>query len=158
MKAVVQRVVRACVLVDGEQIGYCGQGLLVFAAAHRNDTCAEAVKLADRIAGVRLFNDTDGKINLSLRDLGEGDAPRVLAVSNFTIYGDASKNRRPSFTASAPFDHGKLIFDAFVEELKHLGIETQTGQFGADMSVEVVNDGPVTIIIEAEAKLDTLAK
>lgn len=150
MKAVVQRVERAQVLVEGEVVGRCGLGLLVLVAAHRDDTLKEAAKLADRISGVRLFSDEEGKINRSLKDLGEGDAPRILAVSNFTIYGDASKNRRPSFTASAPYDQGKTLFDAFVAALRAFDIATETGVFGADMRVEVVNDGPVTIIIEAE--------
>lgn len=149
MKAVVQRVSRASVVVDGRVVGRCGPGLLVLAAAHREDTEANAKKLADRVIGLRIFNDEAGKMNLALAAIPETSEPNILAVSNFTVYGETSKNRRPSFIESAPYEEGRLMFDAFVEELRHLGARVETGEFGAHMDVELVNDGPVTVIVEA---------
>lgn len=148
MKAVVQRVKEAKVSVDGLVVGRCRKGLLVLAAAHRTDSEANAKKLADRIWGLRIFNDETGKLNLSLRDLNESAVASVLAVSNFTIYGETSKNRRPSFMESAPFEQGREIFDHFVEALRSIGCIVETGEFGADMQVELVNDGPVTVIVD----------
>jgi len=156
MRAIVQRVFSGAVEVEGQVVGRCGKGLAVFAAAHVTDTEAEAMKLADRVAGVRLFNDENGKINLSLRDLqARGEDVGVLAVSNFTVYGDGSKNRRPSFIEAAAFDRGKELFDRFVEELRKLDISTDTGVFGADMKVSLVNDGPVTLILEATRQAES---
>ncbi len=144
MKAIVQRVSEASVSVDGEIVGRCRTGLLVLAAAHKDDTEANADKMADRIRGLRIFNDADGKMNLSLADI-QGE---VLAVSNFTVYGDTSKGRRPSFIESAPYDRGEQIFNRFVSALKNLGITVETGVFGANMQVALTNDGPVTVIVE----------
>jgi D-tyrosyl-tRNA(Tyr) deacylase len=146
MRAVVQRVSRASVTVDGELVGSCGQGLLVLVAAHRDDTEQNAAKMADRVAKLRIFNDHEGKMNLALADL---DPPgSVLAVSNFTIYGETAKNRRPSFIESAPYDRGQELYEAFITSLRSLGIHTETGAFGAHMDVEMVNDGPVTVILD----------
>lgn len=145
MRAVVQRVSSASVKVDNKTVGKCGVGLLVLVAAHKDDTSESAVKLAQKIATLRIFNDESGKMNLALADIPDSG---VLAVSNFTVYGDASGQRRPSFVEAAPFEQGKDLFDAFVEALRKQGIETQTGVFGADMQVALVNDGPVTIIVE----------
>jgi D-aminoacyl-tRNA deacylase len=146
MRAVVQRVSGASVTVDGKVVGSCGWGLLVLVAAHRDDTEQNAAKMADRVAKLRIFNDDEGKMNLALGDL---DPPgSVLAVSNFTVYGETSKNRRPSFVESAPYDRGQCLFDAFVIGLTAFGIQTQTGEFGAHMQVEMVNDGPVTVILD----------
>lgn len=148
MKAVVQRVSRASVSVEGAVVGQCLKGLLVLAAAHRDDTERNAEALADRVLGMRIFPDAEGKMNLSLRDLrAAGEAVGILAVSNFTVYGDPSQ-RRPSFVAAAPYDEGKRLFEAFVEGLRGLGCPVETGVFGADMQVELVNDGPVTLIAE----------
>lgn len=144
MRAVVQRVHWARVEVNSVIVGECGPGLLVFAAAHRDDTDANAAKLADRIAGVRIFNDREGRINRSLKDIGGS----ILAISNFTIYGDASRNRRPSFGLAAPFEQGKALFESFITELRKLEVTVQTGVFGADMQVSLLNDGPVTIVID----------
>lgn len=144
MKAVVQRVAWARVVVQGEVVGQCGKGLVVLAAAHRDDTPEQAAKMADRVAGLRIFNDAEGKMNLALAAV-EGS---VLAVSNFTVYGETAKNRRPSFTESAPYDLGKERFDQFVEALRGMGVPVETGVFGADMKVELLNDGPVTVIVE----------
>lgn len=153
MRAIVQRVFSGHVEVGGQVVGRCGKGLAVFAGAHFDDTIAEARKMADRIAGLRIFNDAEGKINLSLRDLhAAGEAAGVLAISNFTVYGDASKNRRPSFVEAAPFEKGRELFDELVEELRRLGCPTETGEFGADMQVHLVNDGPVTLVLDVSAK------
>lgn len=147
MKAVVQRVHRATVLVDGKAVGSCQKGLLVLVAAHRNDTDAEAKKTADRVCGLRIFNDSQDRINLALSDL-PAPGGSVLAVSNFTIYGDTARNRRPSFSESAPYDEGKHLFEAFVNEMARLGCPVETGIFGAHMDVESVADGPVTVIVD----------
>lgn len=147
MRAVVQRVRQASVWVEGKQAGQCGQGFLVLAAAHKRDTPADAAKLADRVLGLRVFADAEGKMNLSLADLPESDSPRILAVSQFTLYGDAAKSRRPSFVESAPYDQGRELFDLFVAELRK-GASVETGVFGAMMQVELVNDGPVTLILD----------
>lgn len=147
MRAIVQRVSSASVRVDGKVIGRCGSGFVVLVGVHRDDGDAQARKLADRVAGMRVFADGDGKMNLSLRDLPRSGDSCVLAISNFTVYGDPSQ-RRPSFVASAGFEQGRVLFDAFVAELRALGIETETGEFGAHMDVELVNDGPVTLVVD----------
>lgn len=144
MKAVVQRVSSASVEVDGKVVGSCGAGLLILVAAHRDDTDANAAKMADKIQGLRIFNDDAGKMNLSLADVNGS----VLAVSNFTVYGETSKNRRPSFIGSAPYEEGRVLFDKMVEELRDRDVKVETGIFGADMKVSLVNDGPVTVIVE----------
>ena len=145
MRAVVQRVARASVSVNGEILGQIGPGLLALIAVHRDDTSAEALKLAHRIAGLRIFNDADGKMNLAL---GQLDPPgQILAISNFTLYGDTSQ-RRPSFVLSAPFAIGEALFNACLAALTDSGLTVQTGQFGADMQVELINDGPVTVILD----------
>jgi len=153
MRAVVQRVVEGRVSVDGRDIGSCGPGFVVLVAAGKEDDVAKAKKLADRVWGMRVFADAEGRMNLNLRDreaLVGADATRanVLAVSNFTVYGDATQ-RRPSFGEAAPYEEGKSLFDAFVAELKALGARVDTGEFGADMLVDIANDGPVTLIAEA---------
>jgi D-tyrosyl-tRNA(Tyr) deacylase len=125
-------------------VGSIGVGLLVLAGAHKDDTEGDALKLADRVVGMRIFNDEAGKMNLSLKDVGGS----ILAVSNFTLYGDAMKQRRPSFVAAAPFDRGKELFDSFTAGLRALGCHVEEGIFGADMQVEVLNDGPVTLVVE----------
>lgn len=144
MRAVVQRVSEASVNVDGATVGRCGVGLLVLVAAHRDDTEANADKLADRVAGLRIFSDSEGKMNLSLADV-EGS---VLAISNFTLYGDATKNRRPSFIDSAPYADGERLYEAFIAALARRGVPVETGVFGAHMDVSLVNDGPVTIVLD----------
>ncbi len=162
MRAVVQRVSSASVAVDGKVVGEIGPGLLVLVGAHKDDTEENAKRLADRIAGMRIFNDFDGKMNLNLADasVGSPSPPTpsppegrggpdsgVLAVSNFTVYGDVSQ-RRPSFVAAAPYERGEELFGAFVAALRTLGVHTQTGVFGADMKVTLTNDGPVTLVVD----------
>ena len=148
MRAVIQRVSWAKVTVEGEVVGRCGKGFLVLAAAHRDDTEQDAVKMADKIAGLRVFNDADDKMNLALGDLPEQSEPRILAISQFTLYGDALKSRRPSFILSAPYDRGQELFDLFIAELRKRIPDTETGVFGAHMDVELENDGPVTLVID----------
>jgi len=144
VRAVVQRVSAASVEIDGKTVAKVGVGLALLVGIHRDDTRDDARKLADRIAGMRVFNDADGKINLALKAV-EGE---VVAVSNFTVYGDASQ-RRPSFTQSARFEQGNELFDRFVEELRALGVVVHTGVFGGDMRVTICNDGPVTLVVDS---------
>ncbi len=144
----------ASVRVGGKEIGRCGPGLLLLVGVHKDDNEANAKKLAQKLSTLRIFNDPEGKMNLSIMDFPLTDAPHpgfelgVLAVSNFTVYGDANKSRRPSFTDSAGFEQGRALFDRFVFELRQTGIEVQTGEFGADMQVSLVNDGPVTLALD----------
>lgn len=144
MRAVLQRVGRASVTVAGEVVGAVDAGWLVLLGVAPGDTPADADWLADKVANLRAFVDADGKMNLSVQDVGGG----VLAVSQFTLYGDCRKGRRPSFTGAAPPATAEPLYERFVTALKALGVPTQTGRFGADMRVELVNDGPVTFVIE----------
>ena len=147
MRAVVQRVAWAQVEVDGQVVGQCGPGFLVLAAAHREDTEQNAKRLADRLAKLRILPDAEGKMNLSLLDV-PSEQPQLLLVSNFTVYGETAKNRRPSFIESAPYAEGERLFGQLVEEVRALGLVCETGVFGADMKVSLLNDGPVTLIVE----------
>jgi D-tyrosyl-tRNA(Tyr) deacylase len=148
MRAVVQRVAWARVTVEGELVGSCARGLLVYAGAHRDDTTDNAARLADRIVGLRIFADRDGKMNLSLATVDdEGPRANILAVSNFTLFGDVSQ-RRPSFSAAAPYAQGEELFRELVQAMRKLGARVETGVFGADMQVEALADGPVTLVID----------
>ena len=139
--------------INKEVVGQCTHGLLLLVGIHREDTVAEAKKMAEKIAGLRIFNDIEGKMNLSIRDIEpQGN---ILAISNFTVFGDARKQRRPSFMESASFEPGKVLFDQFLSNLQAEGISVQTGEFGADMQVSLVNDGPVTIVLDIEASKNT---
>ena len=139
--------------INKEVVGQCTHGLLLIVGIHREDTVAEAKKMAEKIAGLRIFNDIEGKMNLSIRDIEpQGN---ILAISNFTVFGDARKQRRPSFMDSASFEPGKVLFDQFLSNLQAEGISVQTGEFGADMQVSLVNDGPVTIVLDIEASKNT---
>lgn len=151
VRAVVQRVGMASVSVGGQELGRCGPGLLLLVGVHRDDTEATTAKLADRILGMRIFSDPQGKMNLSIRDFVRADGGfelEILAVSNFTVYGDA-KSRRPGFTESAGYEKGQALFEAFVAQLRARGASVQTGRFGAEMRVSLVNDGPVTLVVDA---------
>lgn len=133
-------------------MGRCGPGLLLLVGVHRDDTEVDAKKLADRVLGLRIFNDPEGKMNLAIRDFPQpqgGFELEILAVSNFTVYGD-TKSRRPAFGLSAPYEQAQSLFNRFVGELRLLGADVQTGEFGADMRVSLVNDGPVTVIVETD--------
>jgi D-tyrosyl-tRNA(Tyr) deacylase len=139
----VQRVSSAAVGVEDRLVCQMTVGLVALVGVHRDDRPEDARKLADRIAGMRVFNDAEGKINLALAAV----SGEVLAVSNFTVYGDASQ-RRPSFTESAGYDRGMELFDLFVEELRRLDITVHTGEFGANMRVAICNEGPVTLVVD----------
>ena len=145
MRAVIQRVRRAHVEVDGEVTGAIEAGLVVLLGISRNDSAADAEYLVDKIAGLRIFQDEDGKMNRSLRDT----AGRLLVVSQFTLYGDCTKGRRPSFDRAAPAGDARALYDYFVSIARSSGIPTETGKFQATMAVHLVNDGPVTLICDS---------
>jgi D-aminoacyl-tRNA deacylase len=144
MRAVLQRVSRARVVVADEVTGAIEQGLLVLLGVAGNDTREQAVWLADKVVHLRIFNDSDGKMNLSLLDVGGA----CLIVSQFTLYGDARKGRRPSFIDAAGPPVAIPLYEAFIASVKAHGVPVATGRFGADMQVELVNDGPVTLILD----------
>lgn len=148
MRAIVQRVSRASVTVEGKIVGRCGVGLCVLVAAHREDTQERVVKMADRLEKIRIFNDAEGKMNLALGELPESADAQILLISNFTVYGETAKNRRPSFIESAPYAEGEAWYEALAAELARRGLRVEKGVFGAHMDVEIVNDGPVTVIVE----------
>jgi len=144
MRALLQRVTHARVSVDGTQVGQCGRGLLVFLGVGPEDTEKEAHWLARKVAGLRIFPDESDRMHLSLTDV-VGEA---LVVSQFTLYGDCRKGRRPSFVGSAPPSLAEPLYERFAALLKEEGVPVETGVFGADMKVELLNDGPVTLWIE----------
>ncbi len=144
MRALVQRVSEARVSVDGKVIGEIGPGLLVLVCAMQGDSEENARKLADKIARMRIFRDDAGRMNRALLDTGGA----ALVVSQFTLAADTSRGNRPGFSAAAPPDEGRALYLAFAEALEQAGIPVETGEFGADMQVALVNDGPVTIWLE----------
>jgi D-tyrosyl-tRNA(Tyr) deacylase len=144
VRAVVQRVSRAQVRVGPDVVGDIGPGLLVLLAVATTDTPEQARWLADKVVGLRIFNDAGDKMNRSLLDVGGA----ALVVSQFTLYGDARKGRRPSFIGSAGPDLAIPLYEAFVEAVRAQGVPAATGRFGAMMEVELVNDGPVTLIVD----------
>jgi D-tyrosyl-tRNA(Tyr) deacylase len=144
MRLCLQRVKRAHVSVSGETVGRIGKGLLVLLGVGRADTEKEADFFAEKCMGLRIFEDADGKMNLSVKEAGGG----VLVVSQFTLYGDVRKGRRPSFTDAAPPEHGNRLYEYFCERIRQGMGHVQKGVFGAMMDVELVNDGPVTIWAE----------
>ncbi|MFN8496555.1 MAG: D-aminoacyl-tRNA deacylase [Anaerolineae bacterium] len=148
MRAVVQRVSEASVTVDGEVVGAIERGLLVLVGVREGDTRAEAEWLAAKIAGLRIFSDDDGRFNLSLLDVGGA----ALVVSQFTLYGDARKGRRPDFTKAARPEAAEPLVAYFVAQMRAAGVPTAEGRFGAAMAVQLVNQGPVTILLEREAE------
>ena len=145
MRAVLQRVARARVTVDGATVGAIGPGLLALVGVAADDGPADVVQVAAKIRDLRIFEDNQGKMNRSLGDVGGA----VLAVSQFTLYGDARKGRRPSFDQAAPAEAGRVLFDALIAELRAAGVPVETGTYRAHMQVELVNDGPVTILIDS---------
>lgn len=145
MRAVVQRVSRAQVTVNGEVVGKIGPGLLVLLGVAATDTGSDAGYLADKIAGLRIFEDDDGKMNLAAADVGG----EVLVVSQFTLHGDVRRGKRPSFDASAPARQALQLYDHFVSRVRTAGLPCQTGKFQEMMQVELVNDGPVTILLDS---------
>jgi len=144
MKAVIQRVCSASVTVEGQIVGQIGQGMLVLLGVEKQDQEAQADWLAEKIVALRCFEDENGKMNRSVHEINGA----VLAVSQFTLAGNCDKGRRPSFDTAASADEGKRLYDYFVEALKRLKVPVQTGIFQADMQVALVNDGPVTFILE----------
>lgn len=146
MRIVLQRVKEARVIVDGETVGRIGKGLLVFLAIAKGDTSCEADRLADKVLELRVFEDSGGKMNLSARDANAG----FLVVPQFTLYGDCRKGRRPSFDAAADPQQGEKLYEHFVARLKNSKLTVASGRFGAMMDVALVNDGPVTFILDAD--------
>jgi D-aminoacyl-tRNA deacylase len=146
MRAVLQRVSRARVVVGAEVVGEIGRGLLVLLGVAGGDTAEQARWLADKVVGVRVFADDEGKMNRSVLDAGGG----VLVVSQFTLYGDCRKGRRPSFIEAAPPEVAIPLYEAFLDAVRAQGVAVATGRFGAMMQVELVNDGPVTLIIDGK--------
>ncbi|HZO94607.1 MAG TPA: D-aminoacyl-tRNA deacylase [Candidatus Baltobacteraceae bacterium] len=144
MRAVVQRVTRASVRVDGTVAGAIERGFLALVGVAVDDDERDADALARKIAGLRVFDDADGAMNLALADVGGS----VLAVSQFTLLGDVRKGRRPSFVAAARGEQAERLYERVAAEIRSAGIPVATGIFGADMAVELVNDGPVTILID----------
>ena len=148
MKAVVQRVTQSAVTVNEETIGAIEQGLMVLLGVGHGDTADDGRYLADKIVNLRIFEDNDGKMNLSLLDI-QGE---MLVVSQFTLLGDCRKGRRPSFIAAAPPEPAEKLYMQFCEDVRQHGVRVATGRFGAMMRVSLVNDGPVTLILESKPK------
>ncbi len=144
MRALVQRVTSAAVAVDGEVVGAIARGLVVLVGITHDDTVARAEKLADKVWTLRIFDDDEGVMNLSPADEGH----MLLVVSQFTLYGDTARGRRPSWVAAAPPEQAEPLVDAFVAALRRRGATVETGRFRADMQVSLVNDGPVTLMLE----------
>ncbi len=148
MKAVIQRVLSASVEVDGKTVGSTGKGILVLLGVEKGDGEKDADWMAEKIAGLRIFEDSEGKMNLSVQDMGGG----ILAVSQFTLAGNCSKGRRPSFDTAAPPEEANGLYEYFLGRLRQTGIPVETGIFQANMRVSLVNDGPVTFILESPKK------
>ena len=146
MRAVVQRVQRASVAVNGEVVGSIAAGLLVFLGVARDDTEAAADYLSDKVAGLRIFEDAEGKMNRSVDEAGGA----VLVVSQFTLYGDVRRGKRPSFDRAAPPAEARRLYEYFVERLRAAGLRCATGRYQEMMDVALVNDGPVTILLDSE--------
>ena len=147
MRVVLQRVSRASVTIDGRIAGAVGRGLCLLVGLTHTDTEATVDWMAEKVAGLRLFSDAEGKMNLGLDQVGGA----VLVVSQFTLYGDAAKGRRPSFVDAARPEQAIPLYERFVAALRGRGLEVATGEFGAQMLVEIHNDGPVTLILERNA-------
>ena len=146
MRAVVQRVSRAKVTVAGKVVGEIGPGLLVLLGVGQNDAEDDADYLAEKIGGLRIFEDAEGKMNRAVETSGGA----VLAVSQFTLYGDVRRGKRPSFDAAAPPEQARRLYEHFVEKIRAAGLRCETGQFQKMMEVELVNEGPVTILLDSQ--------
>ncbi len=145
MRAVVQRVRRASVTVDDQVVGAIGSGLLVLLGVGRDDAEGDAAYVAGKIHGLRLFADAEGRMNRSVAEVGGA----VLVVSQFTLFGDCRRGRRPSYGAAAPPDRARALYEALVARLRSAGLPVRTGEFQAMMDVELVNDGPVTVLLDS---------
>lgn len=146
MRAVVQRVKSSKVTVEGEVVGQIGEGLNVLLGICKEDSVEDLKYIVDKVINLRIFQDDNDKMNLSILDRGG----EILAISQFTLYGDCRKGRRPNFMDALGGDKAKVLYDKFIEMLKETGINIQTGIFGAHMDVEIQNDGPVTILLESK--------
>ena len=145
MRAVVQRVSTASVAIDGQIVGEIGVGLLVLLGISKTDAETDADYLADKIAGLRIFEDADGKMNRSVAEVGGA----ILAISQFTLHGDVRRGKRPSFDEAARPDRARELYDYFVAQIRRQGLRCETGQFQATMSVSLINEGPVTILLDS---------
>lgn len=146
MRAVVQRASRASVTIEGSAMAKIGQGLVVLLGIRNGDTATDIRWLAEKIINLRIFNDQAGKMNMSLADIGG----EMLIVSQFTLYGDCRKGRRPGFSSAAPPEIAEPLYNQFIDEIQNRGVRTATGIFQAAMQVELVNDGPVTLLLDTE--------
>ena len=146
MRAVVQRVSEASVVVEDEVVGAIRTGFVILLGVSESDTQNDVIWLASKIAGLRVFEDADGKMNLDLKEVGAA----ALVVSQFTLYGDCRKGRRPSFIAAARPDKADSLYQSFVAELRGLGIPVETGRFQTHMNVKLINDGPVTLLLDSQ--------
>ena len=151
MRAVLTRVLSASVTIDGEVVGKIGKGFLILLGVGPNDTEKECRYLAEKALGLRIFTDENGKMNLGLESVGG----QVLVVSQFTLYGNCRKGRRPNFTEAGSPELGNALYEKFLSICEELGYPPQHGSFGADMQVESVNDGPVTLILDTDQLMDT---
>lgn len=149
MRIVLQRVSRASVTIAGRVAGQIGRGFCLLVGFTHSDTAAEVDWMAEKVVGLRLFSDADGKMNLGLSEVGGG----VLVISQFTLYGDAAKGRRPSFIDAARPEVAIPLYERFLAQLRSKGLEVQAGEFGADMLVEIRNDGPVTLILSRDSSV-----
>ena len=147
MRVVLQRVARASVTIDGNRVGEIGPGFCLLVGFSHTDTPAQVAWMAEKIVGLRLFSDEEGKMNLGLAEAGGA----LMVVSQFTLYGDASKGRRPSFIDAARPEVAIPLYERFIADLRATGVAVATGEFGADMQVEILNDGPVTLLLERNA-------
>ena len=145
MRGVVQRVKRASVSVDGKVISKIDKGIMLLLGIEANDDEKDLEYIIKKVSKLRIFDDEEGVMNKSLLDYGL----EILVVSQFTLYGDARKGNRPSYIRSAKFDDGIVFYEKFIEEMKNLGIKVSVGEYGADMDVELINDGPVTILLDS---------
>jgi len=144
VRAVIQRVTSASVSIEGSTVGQIGRGILILLGVEKGDVEAQAEWLVEKICVLRMFSDADGKMNLSVQEVGGA----LLVVSQFTLAGNCNKGRRPSFDTAAPANEGKRLYECFVAAAKRTGLPVETGIFQADMQVAIVNDGPVTFILE----------
>ena len=148
MRSVVQRVKRAAVSVNGENVGKISAGLLILLAVGQEDRADDLTWMVDKLVGLRIFEDEEGKMNRSVQDVGG----EILMVSQFTLYGDCRSGKRPSFKTAAPPEQAKALYERVVAGIRNYGLKVETGVFQAQMDVELINDGPVTLLLDSEKK------